>query len=314
MTGSGHRPDSPLAASAYEVLGVDPGAGEEELRRAFRMRLRQTHPDAGGDAAVFVRVQRAWEQVGTPAARAAYDRGQGSPDQGHHAPDAPGFGSAPRAWTRPRTRSSGLPGGWRRERYTDAVREWVGRGSDAPDPYQPALVRQLPREIRAVLARAVAEEATARVIAELGIGYTAWHGIAPGERRRPDVEVDHVVLGPSGLYGIVSLDFGGPVGFRRGEIVGPHVSHPPVSALLSGIRELTRSARVRFGGAILVLPDDDLPAAVTPLGGTRGVAVVAAGRGALSGVLRQGVPGVPELGGTAVFDMRTRLDQAVRLR
>lgn len=314
MNGSSPSPDSPLAPSAYDVLGVAPGAGQEELRRAFRRRLRQTHPDAGGDAAVFVRVQRAWEQVGTPAARAAYDRGRGAAGGGEHASDSPAAGTAPRAGSRPRARSSGLPGGWRRERYLAAVREWAGRGSDIPDPYRPALVRQLPREIRALLARAAAEEATARVIAELGIGYTAWHGIALAERGRADAELDHVVLGPSGLYGMLSLDFGGPVGFRRGELVGPAVPGAPVSALVTGIRETARSARVRFGGAILVLPDDDLPAPVTPLGGIRGIAVVAAGRAALAGVLRQGVPGAPDLGGTAVFDMRTRVDQAVRLR
>ena len=69
--------DSPLSASAYDVLGVDPAADEEPLRKAYRLRLRQTHPDTGGDAAVFVQVQRAWELVGTVEARAAYDRGHG---------------------------------------------------------------------------------------------------------------------------------------------------------------------------------------------------------------------------------------------
>ena len=69
--------DSPLSASAYEVLGVDPAVDQEELRRAFRLRLRQTHPDTGGDAAVFIQVQYAWELVGTPESRAAYDRGHG---------------------------------------------------------------------------------------------------------------------------------------------------------------------------------------------------------------------------------------------
>lgn len=312
MTGSVPPPDGPLAASAYEVLGVDPRAGEEELRRAFRRRLRQAHPDAGGDAAVFVRVQHAWEQVGTPAARAAYDRGRGSPHQGWYAPEAPA--RAPRTATRPRARSSGLAGGWRRERYAAAVREWAGRGSDVPDPYQPSLVRSLPREIRALLARALAEEVTARLVADLGIGYTVWHGIATTERARTDAELDHVVLGASGLYGLLSLDLGGPVGFRRGEIVGPNVPRPPVSALLSGIRQVARSARVRFGGALLVLPDEDLPAPVTPLGGIRGLPVVVTGRGPLTGVLRQGVPGAPDLGGTAMFDARTRLDQSLRLR
>ncbi|HWT33563.1 MAG TPA: DnaJ domain-containing protein, partial [Microbacterium sp.] len=68
--------DSPLSASAYEVLRVESTATEDELRRAYRLRLRQTHPDTGGDAAQFVQVQRAWELVGTAEARAAYDRGR----------------------------------------------------------------------------------------------------------------------------------------------------------------------------------------------------------------------------------------------
>ena len=55
--------DSPLSASAYEILGVDPTVDDGELRRAYRLRLRQTHPDTGGDAAVFIQVQRAWEPV-----------------------------------------------------------------------------------------------------------------------------------------------------------------------------------------------------------------------------------------------------------
>ena len=56
--------DSPLSASAYEVLEVDPAIDEEALRKAYRLRMRQTHPDTGGDAAVFIQVQRAWELVG----------------------------------------------------------------------------------------------------------------------------------------------------------------------------------------------------------------------------------------------------------
>ncbi|MBN9172213.1 MAG: J domain-containing protein, partial [Microbacterium sp.] len=69
--------DSPLSASAYDVLGVAPTVDDETLRKAYRLRLRQTHPDTGGDAAVFVQVQRAWELVGTAESRAAYDRGHG---------------------------------------------------------------------------------------------------------------------------------------------------------------------------------------------------------------------------------------------
>jgi curved DNA-binding protein CbpA len=86
--------DSPLSASAYEVLGVAPDATDDDLRKAYRLRLRQTHPDTGGDAAQFVQVQRAWELVGTEAARAAYDRGHGF---GASAPSTVRKG--PRRWT-----------------------------------------------------------------------------------------------------------------------------------------------------------------------------------------------------------------------
>ena len=98
--------DGPLSASAYELLGVAASADDSELRRAYRMRLRQTHPDTGGDAALFVRVQRAWELIGTPEARARYDRSSGS----WAAPAAAGR----RSGTRPGTRSYGTAGAWHR--------------------------------------------------------------------------------------------------------------------------------------------------------------------------------------------------------
>ena len=44
--------DSPLSASAYEVLGVTPSTTHDDMRRAYRQRLREAHPDTGGDAAL----------------------------------------------------------------------------------------------------------------------------------------------------------------------------------------------------------------------------------------------------------------------
>ncbi len=303
--------DSPLSASAYEVLGVAATATEDELRRAFRQRLRATHPDTGGDAAEFVRVQRAWELVGTVEARAVYDRGHGFAAAAE--PDAAGWRpTTSRPDTRPRARSAGHPGGWRRERYLALMREWAGRGVDLEDPYDPALLRTAPRHLRRLLADALAEEATARIVADLGMGYTVWHDVAASRDGDPDAKLDHIVLGPSGLYGVLSEDFGGPVGFRRGEITGPHVPDAPVTRLLSGMRHVARAARVRFGGAIVVLPDDDVPQQITELGSIRGVPVAVVGRSALSTVLRRGVAGARDIGGNEVFDVRTRLDQAVR--
>ena len=300
--------DSPLSASAYEVLGVAPTVDHDELRRAYRLRMRQTHPDTGGDAAVFIQVQYAWELVGTPEGRAAYDRGHGFADKSEWSGWRP---PAARTDTRPRARSYGHPGGWRRERYLTLIREWAGHGVEVPDPYDPALVRQAPRELRRLLADALAEEATARTVADLGMGFTVWHDVAAGTDAED--KLDHVVLSPSGLYGVMSEDFGGVVGFRRGEITGPSLGHrAPVTTLLARMRAVSRAAKVRFGGAIIVLPDDDLAQAVTPMGSIRGVPVVVVRHSALSMVLRQGVPGSRAIGGNELFDVRTRLQQTVR--
>lgn len=306
--------DSPLSASAYDILGVDPSVDDAELRRAYRLRLRQTHPDTGGDAAIFIQVQRAWELVGTVESRAAYDRRSGVASAATPDADTGWSGWRPQAArtdTRPRARSYGHPGGWRRERYLVLIREWAGRGVEVPDPYDPALVRSAPRDLRRLLADALAEEATARTVSDLGMGFTVWHDVAVGADA--DDKLDHVVLGPSGLYGVMSEDFGGVVGFRRGEITGPSLgTRAPVTAALGRMRTIAKTARVRFSGAIIVLPDDDLAQAVTPLGTSRGVPVVVVRRSALAMVLRQGVPQARAIGGNELFDVRTRLQQTVR--
>lgn len=303
--------DSPMSLSAYEVLRVEAEIDDEGLRRAYRVRLRETHPDTGGDAALFVQVQRAWELVGTPEARAAYDRGRG-----HAAAEWGGEATAStpaRPDTRPRARAYGQPGGWRRERYLSLIREWVGRGVDIADPYDPALVRSAPPEIRHILADALAEEETARLVAELGMGYTVWHDVfADRDGLDPEQKVDHLVLGPSGLFAMLSEDFGGPVGVRRGEITGPNVIGAPVTQLVSRARVVARASGVRFSGALVVLPDDAILDAVTELGKVRGTPVALVARSALTTLLRRGLPGAREVGGTELFDIRTRLQQRVR--
>ncbi|WP_127473426.1 DnaJ domain-containing protein [Microbacterium sulfonylureivorans] len=304
--------DSPLSASAYEVLEVDPTVDEESLRRAYRLRLRQTHPDTGGDAALFIQVQRAWELVGTAEARAAYDRGHGFGDA--PAPEWSGWRApAARTDTRPRARSYGHPGGWRRERYLTLIREWAGRGVTLADPYDPALVRSAPQQLRRLLADALAEEATARIVADLGMGYTVWHDVAPsGANTDSDAKIDHIVLGPSGLYGILSEDFGGPVRLRRGELIGDGVGGAPIASLVARMRGIARAAGVRFSGAIVVLPDDDVLQVIEEIGKVRGTPVAVVSRSALAAVLRRGITGVRAIGGNEVFDVRTRLQQAVR--
>jgi len=50
-------------ASPFEVLGIDPDAEEAEIVRAYRRRVKETHPDRGGSAREFRRVKRAYERI-----------------------------------------------------------------------------------------------------------------------------------------------------------------------------------------------------------------------------------------------------------
>ncbi|HQY63799.1 MAG TPA: J domain-containing protein [Polyangiaceae bacterium] len=57
--------------SVWETLGVPPSASEEEVKRAYRQRALETHPDRGGDAEAFRAVQRAYEVASGRKAKAA---------------------------------------------------------------------------------------------------------------------------------------------------------------------------------------------------------------------------------------------------
>lgn len=46
----------------YVVLDVDPGDMHEVIKRAYQYERSKHHPDNGGDAVQFDRVQKAWEQ------------------------------------------------------------------------------------------------------------------------------------------------------------------------------------------------------------------------------------------------------------
>lgn len=49
--------------SALSILGLPRGASLDDIKRAYRKRALETHPDRGGEQGEFVRVQRAYESA-----------------------------------------------------------------------------------------------------------------------------------------------------------------------------------------------------------------------------------------------------------
>jgi molecular chaperone DnaJ len=77
----------------YDVLGVPPSAGPDEIREAYRRLARQHHPDrmasvaAGSDDVSMPAINEAYRVLGEPARRAVYDASlRGATQRGPAAP------------------------------------------------------------------------------------------------------------------------------------------------------------------------------------------------------------------------------------
>jgi len=67
-----------MSKSHYEVLGVLQSASQDEIRVAYRMRVREVHPDTAAgkrsDSSIqMARIAEAWRVLSDKAARMAYD-------------------------------------------------------------------------------------------------------------------------------------------------------------------------------------------------------------------------------------------------
>lgn len=64
-----------MAKNYYEILGVEKGASDEEIKKAYRKLAHQYHPDkTGGDEAKFKEVNEAYQVLSDKQKRSQYDQ------------------------------------------------------------------------------------------------------------------------------------------------------------------------------------------------------------------------------------------------
>jgi DnaJ-class molecular chaperone len=65
--------------SYYNILGVSETATQDEIKKAYRKKAVEHHPDKGGDEQVFKKISEAYDTVGDENKRRQYDAQKNNP-------------------------------------------------------------------------------------------------------------------------------------------------------------------------------------------------------------------------------------------
>jgi curved DNA-binding protein CbpA len=139
----------PEPIDAYKVLQVDAEAEDEVIQAAYRRLARKYHPDlaAGSEAAArMAAINAAWDLIGEPAAREAYDRarlGAARPTSTSAPASAPGAPPASAPGAASGASASGAPPSRppvQRERPPETVsRDWTSGRSTQGGGYDESM-------------------------------------------------------------------------------------------------------------------------------------------------------------------------------
>ncbi|HEY5714003.1 MAG TPA: DnaJ C-terminal domain-containing protein, partial [Candidatus Gracilibacteria bacterium] len=63
-----------MAKDYYEILGLKKGASKADIKKAYRAKAKEHHPDKGGDEKVFKEINQAYETLGDDQKKTQYDQ------------------------------------------------------------------------------------------------------------------------------------------------------------------------------------------------------------------------------------------------
>lgn len=179
------------------------------------------------------------------------------------------------------------------------------------EPYSDEAVRAASAAVRAWLDKAVAQENTARVLAQLGPDFSIWHDLEVGAA---NARIDHLLVGPQGLILIESLTATEPVSVEFDALVqGGRPTSDVIDSLRPRMVAVGRTLGiVRVSATVIVYPDAVLvDAGLQRLGGTP-VPTFVVGASRLAEVLVQGLPRVDEGASWQLKNLRESVAQRVR--
>lgn len=83
-----------MSKDYYNILGVDKNASQDEIKKAFRKKAHEHHPDKGGDEKKFSEINEAYQVLSKADKRAQYDQFGSSAFSGAGPQGFSGFSSA----------------------------------------------------------------------------------------------------------------------------------------------------------------------------------------------------------------------------